>query len=241
MPIARRSALIARHDRGEIAEQELPRDVLTVLLRNEDKLELPADVLCREIAFYLQAGSHSTASSTTHAFHHITEWMAEHPADAARINEDPLFLQRCVHESLRLHPASPVSWRKPLCPVRLSGGIPVDPEDRVQIDLWTANRQQDVFGSDADRFNPYRAIPAGHEPFGLTFGTGVHTCLGRDLDGGVVPRGNVNPDDHQYGIIALILRALFAARARPDPARPAELATNTARLNWGRYPIVFGR
>lgn len=239
--IARRSALIARHERGEIPEQELPRDVLTVLLRNEDKLELPADVLCREIAFYLQAGSHSTASSTTHAFHHIIEWMAEHPAEAARINDDPLFLQRCVHESLRLHPASPVSWRKPLCPVKLSGGMAADPEDRVQIDLWTANRQQDVFGADADRFNPRRTIPAGHEPFGLTFGTGVHTCLGRDLDGGVVPRGNVNPDDHQYGIIALMLRALFAAGARPDPGRPAELATHTARLNWGRYPIIFGR
>ena len=35
--------------------------MLTVLLRNEDKLELPADVLKREMAFYLQAGSHSTS------------------------------------------------------------------------------------------------------------------------------------------------------------------------------------
>jgi hypothetical protein len=96
-----------------------------------------------------------------------------------------------------------------------------------------------VFGADADVFNPHRRIPPGHEPFGLTFGTGVHTCLGRDLDGGVVPRGAVDPDAHQYGIITLIIKALLAAGARPDPDRPAELATHTERQNWGRYPVLF--
>ena len=239
--IARRAALIARHAAGEIDEAALPRDVLTVLLRNEDKVELPADVLCREIAFYLQAGSHSTSSSTTHAFHNINVWNASHPEDAARLTSDPLFLQRMVHESLRLHPASPVSWRKPLCPVTLRNGSAVGPEDRVQIDLWTANRQVDVFGADAADYNPHRKIPVGHEPFGLTFGTGVHTCLGRDLDGGIVPRGTVDADTHQYGIITMILKALYQAGARPDPAHPAELATHTARQNWGRYPIIFNR
>lgn len=238
--IARRAALIERHARGEIDETELPRDVLTILLRNEDQVDLPPDVLCREIAFYLQAGSHSTSSSTTHAFHHLLEWSASHPEDAARFRTDPLFLQRAVHESLRLHPASPVSWRKPICPVTLKNGTAAGPDDRVQIDLWTANRQVDVYGADAEAYNPHRVIPAGHEPFGLTFGTGVHTCLGRDLDGGVVARGAVDPDAHQYGIITLIVRALLDAGARPDPANPPEAATHTARQNWGRYPILFG-
>ena len=239
--IARRVALIRQLERGEIDETALPRDVLTVLLRNEDKVDLPADVLCREIAFYLQAGSHSTSSSTVHAFHHITEWMAAHPEDRERILGDPLFLQRCVHESLRLHPASPVSWRKPLCPVQLRNGATAMPDDRVEIDLWTANRQVDVFGADAEEFNPHRTVPTGHEPFGLTFGTGVHTCLGRDLDGGVVPRGAVNPETHQYGIIALIVRALLASGAVSDPSNPPQEATHTERRNWGHYPVLFRR
>ena len=239
--IARRVALIRQLERGEIDEAALPRDVLTVLLRNEDKVDLPLDVLCREIAFYLQAGSHSTSSSTVHAFHNIVAWMATHPEDRDRIDNDPLFLQRCVHESLRLHPASPVSWRKPLCPVELKNGTKATPDDRVEIDLWTANRQVDVFGVDADVYNPHRTIVPGHEPFGLTFGTGVHTCLGRDLDGGVVPRGVVNTDAHQYGIIALIVRALLAAGARRDPANPPVEATHTERRNWGSYPVLFRR
>lgn len=237
--IARRQALIARFERGEIDEEALPRDVLTVLLRNEDRLELPPDLLRREIAFYLQAGSHSTANSTVHAMHNIFRWIESHPDDRTRIVGDPLFLQRCVHESLRLHPASPVAWRKPVCPVHLPTGVEAGVDDRVEIDLWAANRSKDVFGDDADVFNPHRSVAAGTEPFGLTFGTGVHTCLGRDLDGGLVPRGAVDPETHSYGIITMLVKALLEAGAAPDPEHPPEMATYTARPNWGRYPILF--
>jgi cytochrome P450 len=237
--IARREALIAQCARGEIPEDALPRDVLTVLLRNEDRLELPPEILRREIAFYLQAGSHSTANSTVHAMHNLFQWMDAHPEDRARILADPLFLQRCVHESLRLHPASPVAWRKPLCPVHLPNGAQAGTDDRVEIDLWTANRSKDAFGDDADVFNPHRRIAPGNEPFGLTFGTGVHTCMGRDLDGGLVPKGNVDPEQHAYGIITMLVKALLEAGAAPDPVRAPEMATYTARPNWGRYPIIF--
>jgi cytochrome P450 len=237
--IARRAALITQLARGEIEDTALPRDVLTVLLRNEDRLELPTDLVCREIAFYLQAGSHSTANSTVHAMHDVFTWLAAHPEDRDRLMSDPLFLQRCVHESLRLHPASPVAWRKPVCPVSLAGGTVVDTEDRVEIDLWTANRARDVFGADAEDFNPHRTVAAGNEPFGLTFGTGVHSCLGRDLDGGIVPRGTVDPAQHQYGIIALLVKAMLDAGATPDPVKRATMATHTARPNWGSYPVVF--
>jgi cytochrome P450 len=237
--IARRQALLAQLERGEISEEELPRDVLTVLLRNEDRLELPPEVLRREIAFYLQAGSHSTANSTVHAMHQLFSWMAATPDGRERLLAEPLFLQRCVHESLRLHPASPVAWRKPLCPLQLTDGTAVTPEDRVEIDLWTANRSPDIYGADADQFNPERNVSAGHEPFGLTFGTGIHTCLGRDLDGGLVPRTGTDPVNHQYGIITLLARALLEAGATPNPARPPVRATHTARPNWGAYEVTF--
>ena len=239
--IAHRERLIAQLARGEIDEDALPRDVLTVLLRNEDRLELPPDLLRREIAFYLQAGSHSTANSTVHALHNIFKWCEAHPEDRARMVDDPLFLQRCVHESLRLHPASPVAWRKPLCPVQLANGANAGTDDRVEIDLWTANRSKDVFGADADVFNPHRTVAPGNEPFGLTFGTGVHTCLGRDLDGGLVPKGTVDPATHAYGIVTMLVRALLDAGATPNPADPPQMATHTARPNWGRYPILFRR
>lgn len=237
--IRRRQELIRRFADGDAGEDDLPRDVLTVLLRNEDRLELPADVLRREMAFYLQAGAHSTANSTTHAIHDILAWREAHPDDAARMRRDPVFVQRCVHESLRLHPASPVAWRKPVCPFSMPGAGEVAPGDRVVLDLRSANRDPAVFGADAGEYNPHRTIPVGHLPFGLTFGSGVHACLGRDLDGGVLPRGDVDPANHQYGIITLFARRLLGEGARLDPADPPVRADYTERANWGRYPLVF--
>lgn len=239
--IARRKALLERFARGEIAEDALPRDVLTVLLRNEDRLEMPPDVLRREMAFYLQAGSHSTANSTTHAMHQIFGWIAEHAEDRGRLLTDRLFLQRCVHESFRLFPASPVAWRRPVCPVSLGDGATASPADQVVVDLRAANRDPAVFGADADRFDPHRTVPNMVAPFGLTFGTGVHSCLGRDLDGGVLPRKDTDPKTHQYGIVALLAHTLLQHGARPDPDDPPIRAEHTERPNWGRYPVLFDK
>ncbi len=237
--IARRQALLERFRAGEIAEDALPRDVLTVLLRNEDQLDMPPDVLRREIAFYLQAGAHSTANSTTHAMHEIFNWRRAHPEDGERMKRDPLFVQRCVHESLRLHPASPVSWRKPVCPISLDGAGELSESDLVVIDLAASNRDPGAFGPTAHEFDPHRAIPTGRLPFGLTFGSGPHACLGRDLDGGVLPIPTSTPETHQYGIVTLFVRRLLAEGARPDSSDPPTEATYTQRPNWGRYPVVF--
>ncbi len=237
--IARRQVLLAKFAQGGVTEDDVPRDVLTVLLRNEDRLNLPADVLLREIAFYLQAGSHSTGNSTAHAFHDLACWLADHPEDEARLQSDPFFLQRCVFESFRLHPASPVAWRRPVCPVSLAGGRTATEEDTVILDLHAANREPAVFGADADRFNPHREVRRPIPPYGLTFGTGVHTCLGRDLDGGVIPSADSDPATHQYGIVTRLLAELRAHGARPDPDRRPTRATHTQRPNWGTYPVVF--
>ena len=235
----RRRELLAQFAAGTITEDDLPRDVLTVLLRNEDKVDIGPDLMMREIAFYLQAGSHSTANATTHAFHDVVTWCAAHPDDARRVRNDPLFLQRCVHESLRLHPASPVAERRPVCPMHLTSGAPATPDDRVVIEMAQANRDTSVFGPDADIFNPHRVLPEGIPPWGLTFGTGVHTCLGRDLDGGLQAREDTDPATHQYGIVPLLVRALLDRNARPDPAKPPSRSSHTERPNWGCYPILF--
>ena len=237
--IARRMALLDRLAAGQIDEDALPRDVLTVLLRNEDKVDLPPDVLLREMAFYLQAGSHSTANSMVHALDEIFRWCEAHPEDRARVRDDLLFLQRCVHESLRLHPASPVAWRRPTCPVTLTSGHLAGDADRIVIDLAAANRDRSVFGEDADRFNPWRTVPPGVFPFGMTFGTGIHACLGRDLDGGVIARDGVDPVTHQYGLVTLLISALIRAGARLVADDPPTADPNTVRQNWGRYPVEF--
>jgi len=239
--IARRRSLLGRFERGEIDEAALPKDVLTVLLRNEERLPLPDDLLRREIAFYLQAGAHSTANSVSHALHEIFEWSAAHPEDVGRLDADPLFLQRCIHESMRLHPASPVAWRRPACPVALPTGERVSAADKVIVDMRAANADPNVFGADAHLFNPHRRLARGVQPFGLTFGGGIHACPGQDLDGGAVPKPDTDVDDHLFGSVFLLVRALRARGARPDPQRPPRRDAKTERPNWGSYPLLFGR
>lgn len=237
--IKRRRGLLARLGAGEIAEDDLPRDVLTVILQKGDPDEFTPEVLTREIAFYLQAGAHSTANSTIHAFHDIFTWAEADPARWTRLREDPIFFQRCVHESLRLHPASPVAWRRAMCPIALEGAGDIAEGDMVEFRLAESNQDTAIYGADAARFNPERHVTPPYPPFGHTFGTGVHTCLGRDLDGGIVPRADVDPRTHQYGTITLFLRDLFGRGARQDPDDPPRPATHTARPNWGHYPFIF--
>jgi hypothetical protein len=237
--LTRRQLRLADFAAGKIAEEDVPRDVLTVLLKNDERVEMASDLMMREIAFYLQAGSHSTANATTHAFHDVISWCDSHPDDQHRVHTDPLFLQRCVHESLRLHPASPVAWRRSTCPMALATGADSDTNDRVVIDLASANRDPSIFGPDAEAFNPHRTLREGTPPWGLTFGIGVHTCLGRDLDGGLQPRADTDPLTHQYGIVPLLVRELLKRNARRDPSDQALTASHTQRPNWGYYPILL--
>ena len=237
--VARRQILIEKFNHGQISEEELPRDVLTVILLRGDDEEFTDEMLTREIAFYLQAGAHSTANSTIHAFHEISTWANRDESRWLKLKDDPIFLQRAVHESFRLHPASPVASRSAICPINLNCIGDVGAGNKVEFRLAVANRDKQIFGKDADDFNPEREINGSIPPFGLTFGTGVHACLGRELDGGALPRENVDPSRHQYGIVVLFLQRLFALGATLSPDEKPLKATNTERPNWGYYPIIF--
>jgi cytochrome P450 len=235
--IARRQGLLEQHRRGEIAAEALPNDILMTLMRHQERLQLSHELLRREIAFYLQAGSHSTANASTHAFHELWEWMQSHPEDEASLREDLFFIQRCVFETLRLHPASPVAWRKARCPAHLPDGRQAEEGDRVVIDLWSANRDSEIYGAEAERYNPHRTFPDKQPPWGLTFGIGQHACLGKVLDGGEIPGPDTVPEEHNFGLIAHFMKGLLDRGACPDPDAPPQRDSNTERPNWGRYPL----
>ena len=239
----RRIALINAHAAGECAEDELPRDVLTTLLRNQDVLGLPIDVVIRETAYFPWVGSHSTANAFVHAVHRLFQWFDAHPAERVAVTSDPLRLQRFVHETLRLHPASPQTHRLGTDEPTMIGGTSVGPGRRVIVDMERANRDRTVWGPDADEFRPDRVIPDDAAPWGLTFGHGIHACLGMELAGGMAPEfdasGAVDPKTHVYGAITTMASMLFAAGLERDPDRPAALDSSTVRTVFSAYPVVF--
>jgi cytochrome P450 len=238
--IARRRALLADLAAGVIDEDDLPKDVLTVLLRNQDDLDLPPDVVRREIAFFLQAGSHSSANAFTHVMDDLFTWFDSHPSDRDRVLEDRTFMLRCIHESLRLHPASPVAWRTALEDLQLRDGRVIPAGAKVVMDLMAANRDPIVFGDDGDTFNPHRVPADGVPLWGHTFGGGMHVCIGQELDGGVTADG---PDGHPvvdvFGMVALMAEAMLVHGADRDPANPPRWDTTSERPHFGSYPVVF--
>lgn len=241
--LLRRIALVEAHSSGECTEELLPRDVLTTLLRNQDALELPLDVIIRETAYFPWVGSHSTANAFVHCVDRLFRWFDAHPDDRLAVISDPLRLQQFVHETLRLHPASPQTHRLGTDEPTTIAGTMIGPGRRVVVDMQQANRDPEVWGDDADEFRPGRPIPDDGAPWGLTFGHGIHACLGMELAGGTAPEldatGNVDPNAHVFGAITTMASMLFARGLRRNPDRPAVLDTSTVRTVFSTYPVLF--
>ncbi|MEM7020084.1 MAG: cytochrome P450 [Pseudomonadota bacterium] len=234
-----RKVLLARYANGDIEEDELPRDILTILLRNEDNIDMTHDIMVKEIAFFALAGAHTSINTLTHAMHEILTWCAEHPEDNQKLANEPLFVQKCVHESIRLHPSSPIAARRPACPMHMDGEALTE-SDEVIVDLEAASSDPDIFGADAASFNPHRETPKGQKPYGLSFGLGMHSCLGLNLAAGALPQPNTDSATHHYGTITMIVRALLDRGVQADPEHLAQKDTATKRNFWASYPAIFG-
>ncbi|MGB1651039.1 MAG: cytochrome P450 [Acidimicrobiales bacterium] len=238
--IALRNGLLEKFERGEIEEEELPRDVLLVLLRNQDKVPMTRESLRREIAFYLLAGAHTSATALTRVVHNIFKWLEEHPEDQEKAYSDKVFLQKATHETIRLQPSSPTAARWALEDIELKSGIKIAKGDKVVIDLETVNRDSEMYGSDAGEFNPNRNLDPGITPWGLSFGQGMHACIGQDLAAGLVFDTNSTEENHLFGLVPVAVQTLFLNGCKPDPNNPPEMDDSTTRPYFGKYPVVFG-
>lgn len=237
--IARRAQLLSELEAGEIPEEDLPRDVLMVLLRNQDKVDLNRESLRREIAFYLLAGAHTSATAFTRCMHNVFKWLDAHPEDSDRVRSDRIFVQRCTHETIRLQGSSPTSQRWALADIELKSGIKIAEGDRVTIDLNQANRSTRVYGADAEDFNPDRELGDGVTPWGLSFGQGMHACIGQDLAAGLVFDTQTTEDDHLFGLVPVAVQTMFDHGCRQDPVNPPEMDESTTRPYFGSYPVIF--
>ena len=223
-----------------LSADQLPQDVLMAMVLHAEELGVDRQVMLREVAFYLQAGSHSTSDAFTHAMDEILRWARRDAGLADRLEED-LFVQRCVHEVFRLHPASPVAVRRALVDVTLRDGRVVPEGSLVVMDIRAANRDPEVFGADAGEFDPLRGVPAGVPPWGHTFGGGMHACIGMELDGGTVPKdeGSGPGLDHVLGTVPLMVRTLLQHGVRPDPDQLPTKDRHSKRDHFGSYPVLL--
>lgn len=236
--VQRRLAVVQAVQAGEADAATLPRDVVTTLL-SAAALDLPTDVMMREIAYFPWVGSHSTSNQLVHAMHHLFQWLQDRPADREALTHDAVWRQRFVHESLRLHPASPVALRQATDTITLRSGMTIEQGTTVTLDLVKANRDPAVFGQDAEQFDPMRQVPDDVAPWGLSFGHGIHACLGQELAAGVPQHQLGGLEHHLLGAVVVMSGVLLADGAQPDPADAAVIDTSTTRTVFSRYPVLL--
>lgn len=234
--VARREALVDAHRSGKLRSDELPRDLITAMLLHDDA-SWDDTLLLREATLYLIAATRTTAHAVPHGVQHLHEWLLAHPDDRARVS-DREFLGAVAGEVLRLHPPSPALVRRATRDVTVaSSGRSVATGERLALLFGPANRDREVFGEDADTFDPGRALPAGRKRWGLSFGAGDHLCMGRALVTGMAGRADEEPTG---GTLTMILEALARAGAQPDPDNPPQLVTTSLYAAYASYPIVLG-
>jgi len=229
-----RRALVARHDRGELGDADLPEDFLTIVAAHADpNLDDEPDLAVRHaIVDLLHAGTGTTVGALVRAVDELDRHFRAHPEDLAR-RTDPTFLVGAVNETLRLHSANPAEIRRATVDVTLRGGTHVAAGQFVALRTGYANRDRAVFGEDAERFDPHRSIPTGVYPYGVAFGSGPHMCYGVPL-----VLGNEGTD----GNLVCLLQRLYARGIRPDPDRPARGRPAIAYADLktvDAYPVVF--
>ena len=235
-----RQALIARVRGGELAEAELPQDILTVLLLHAEdpSLALNDGRILREVATYLQGGTHTSAQTLVNCVDLV---FARDDARGLvdRIAADLLLAQRVVLETLRLRPTTPKMKRRAEAETEI-GGVHIPKDAQVILDVTSGNRDP-LFGARPDDFDPDRTIDPNVARWGLSFGAGAHQCPGRSVGGGFPVPGTFEVDgDHVFGLVALELQAVAQRGVSPDPDAAPERDLRTERFTrWLHYPVRF--
>jgi cytochrome P450 len=124
---------------------------------------------CGQLVVNLMAGGiDTTAAQLAHAI----RLFAEHPAQWALLADHPGLVPRAVSEVLRFEPVTPFTAR--ICLEQIEHrGVIFPAGTIVAVCAERANRE----GDDGERFD----ITAARDARLLTFGAGMHYCLGANL------------------------------------------------------------
>ena len=232
----RRAALLASVAAGERSADELPNDLLTLLLKAYDSWD--EDEMLRECIFYLGASASTTSQAAPHVLFEILNWVDAHPEDAEQLR-DVTFLRAAVHETLRLHPPAPALMRAALEDVTLSTGRVLRAGVNFALDLNAVNRRPEVFGPDAAEFNPHRVPAKGVHGYGESFGAGPHVCPGRLIAVGAAVPVRGDSDDAAVGVLVRLMEELFRYRVSMDPADPPRRRTDTMVDRYDRFTVLI--
>ncbi|WP_081750466.1 cytochrome P450 [Paracoccus pantotrophus] len=148
-------------------------DTISILLDAEyEGRKLRDDEILSIASLLFFAGTDSTAAMITYAFQFLTQ----HPEHRQRIIDDPAIIPKAINEIVRYHGFHQI--RRQVAEDVEFAGVQMKKGDLVLLPTGGANHDPHVF-KDPDTMNFDREDALKH----LTFGAGVHRCLGQHFAG----------------------------------------------------------
>jgi cytochrome P450 len=148
-------------------------DLMTALIRAEDDGDvLDDDELVAQVVLLYVAGHETTVNLIANG----TLALLNHPDQLALLREQPDLAGNAVEELLRFDSPVQFSRRITLAPYEVDGRT-IPQGSFVMAGLGAANRDEEQWGPDADQLRIDRPEARSH----LSFGAGVHHCLGAAL------------------------------------------------------------
>jgi cytochrome P450 len=148
-------------------------DLLTALVNAEDDGDVLNDdeLIAQTLLLYI-AGHETTVNLIAGG----ALALLRHPAQLARLREEPALIGNAVEELLRYDSPVQASRRVTLEPITL-GGVAIPAGAFVMASLGSANRDEGFWGADAAQLRLDREKARQH----VSFGAGPHHCLGASL------------------------------------------------------------
>jgi cytochrome P450 len=165
------------HELVRARREDPSDDLISKLIAAEEQGERLSDVECVNLVFNVLVGGVDTSQSQ---LAHAIRLLAEHPDQLALLAADPSLADAAVEEALRYEPITPFTARILIEDVEYRDVL--FPEGTiVMVCAFTGNRDLDAAEAGeggAERFD-ITADRGRARP--LTFGAGVHYCLGANL------------------------------------------------------------
>ena len=146
-------------------------DLTSALIAAEDQGDtLSHDELLDTMILLFGAGHETTVNLIAGGVLNLLR----HPTELARLQADPSLIGTAVEELLRFGPPVQVSARTATCDVEVAGSM-VEKGSQLVVMIAGANRDPDVFPE------PERLDIGRTDNRHLSFGGGIHLCLGAPL------------------------------------------------------------